>query len=96
MKKSHVQPALEIIFFFTDARSIEISNIRPPRAPWGPLDSGLMMRSHFSPFFKKDAKRIMSSKKSTGRHHLGFDPGFDHGFDPGFDRGFDSGFDPGF
>ena len=30
---------------------IEVFTFRPPRAPWGPLDSALMMRKNFSTLF---------------------------------------------
>ena len=58
----------------------------PPSAPWGPSrfrsDDAEMRKcgGFYSPFFKKDVKRMMRSKKAIGccwSPGLGFDlPGF--------------------
>ena len=62
-------------------------NIRPPRAPWGPLDSGqmnemmMMMRSLLSKFLNRHKKMASFFKRTFGATrcskvlHPGFYPG---------------------
>ena len=89
-----MQSSIPFQKYSTILYTIPSSFFRLLRAPWGPLDSGLNPESGtFLPFFKKDVKRMMCSKKAlvgtvwcrwaplgaAGLPGLGFDPGFDPG-----------------
>ena len=44
-------PGFLILSFFASIRTIRLCYFRPPRAPWGPLDSGLMRKRSLLSFF---------------------------------------------
>ena len=80
-----------LFYFYYYTNDVKLSNnilgfnyllpIRPPRAPWEPLDSGMMRTADglrtepFSPFFLKGHLVLQVAPRCSKVLHPGFDPG---------------------